>query len=171
MVSKVSCPRISPPSSYRVLLARGGHTDKLSVVLHPLLDLACLLFLFLLFGHSGSPASYFASTGQGSMGFTSKHAVGYFHGGQSLHTMLACSSLILWGEPARSTTWFSGARLWETSSGGPSPNQSPQGCVVPGCRQSCLLVAELRLPLPLLRRWSSERGRSGFAHVLTTCCL
>lgn len=58
-------------------LAKGGHSfDKVMVVLHLPLGSVCLLFL--LFGHLGSLPSYFPSTGQGMMGFTSTHGAGYF---------------------------------------------------------------------------------------------
>lgn len=79
-----------------LLLAKGGHNiDKTPVVLHPPLGSASLLLLLLLFGHLGSLTSYFPSTGQRSMDFTSKHAASYFQSGQSLHPTLAQGSLIL----------------------------------------------------------------------------
>ena len=81
-----------------LLLAKGRHnTDKAQVVLHTPLGPACRRLLFPLLGHLGSLTSHFPSMGQGTMDFTSKHAISYFQGAQSLHPKLAQGSFILWG--------------------------------------------------------------------------
>ena len=77
-----------------LLRAKGEHNIyKALVVLHTPLGLAHLLFL--LFSHLGSLTSYFPSTGQGTMDFTSKHVSGYFQSALSLHPTLTHSSIIL----------------------------------------------------------------------------
>ena len=77
-----------------LLLAKGGHnTDKTLVVLHP--PLCSTSPLFLLFGHLGGLNSYFPSTGQGAMDFTSQHVACYFQTDQRLYPRLTRGSLIL----------------------------------------------------------------------------
>ena len=77
-----------------LLHAKGEHNIyKALVVQHTPLGPAHLLFL--LFGHLGSLTSYFPSTGQGTMDFTSKHVAGYLQSAQSLHPTLTRGSLIL----------------------------------------------------------------------------
>ena len=71
------------------LIAKGGpNIDLVPVVLHTTLGPARLLLLLLL-GHLGSLTSHFPSMGQGTMDFTSKHAISYFQGAQSLYPTLA----------------------------------------------------------------------------------
>ena len=47
-----------------------------------------------LFGHLGGPTSYFPSSGQGTMDFTSQPVAGYFQSGQNLHPTMAQGSFI-----------------------------------------------------------------------------
>ena len=129
-----------------LLLAKGRRNiDKAQVVLHTPLGPACHCLLFLLLGHLGSLTSHFPSTGQGTMDFTSKHAISYFQGAQSLYPTLApWVASFSRGMPARSRTWSSGvtpsdkatgALIWATV----SRPVTLKECVAPrrGLRAAC----------------------------------